>query len=66
MLVSSARAQRGMWNAVQGLQQGIWSGTATIGGYVIHAYGFRADFLLMSWSFMANTLVWAAGVGWTR
>ena len=44
----------------------MWSGTATLGGYVVHAYGFKADFLLMSYSFMANTCVWAAGVGRTK
>ena len=45
-------------DVVQGLQQGIWSGTATVGGYVVDAFGFRADFWLMSWGFLLNTCVW--------
>ena len=37
----------------------IKSGTATVGGYLVESYGFRADFLAMSSTFVVNTLVWA-------
>ena len=66
MMDYTPKSSRGVWNAVQGLQQGVWSGTATVGGYIVHSLGFRADFLMMSWGFFMCTSVWALGVRWTR
>ena len=59
MMDHTPKGSRGVWNAVQGLQQGLWSGTATVGGYVVAAKGFEADFLLMSTLFLLSAAVWA-------
>ena len=52
------KGRRGRWNAVDSLQAGVWSGTAVVGGYLIHAYGYQLAFLAMSCGFVGCTCIW--------
>lgn len=52
------KAHRGKWSAVEGLQSGVWSGTAAIGGWLIEAHGFRMNFFVMTMGFLIAFLLW--------
>jgi hypothetical protein len=48
----------GMWTSIDDLQSSFWSGTAAVGGILIEHKGFRFNFMVMAWGFVAATLVW--------
>jgi hypothetical protein len=45
---------RGCWNAVDSIESSFWSGTAAVGGYVIHRWGFRVNLQIMAWGYLAS------------
>lgn len=67
------KSRRGVWNAVDNLQSGFFSGSAIAGGFLIHHFGtfplptmhglsqpgYRANFFFMSCGFVVATLAWA-------
>ena len=57
--VFGLKKSRGRWNAVDSLQSSVWAGTAAAGGFVIHAYGYRAALAVMSGGFICATLAFA-------
>mmetsp|Transcript_23739 Transcript_23739/g.39215 ORF Transcript_23739/g.39215 Transcript_23739/m.39215 type:complete len:525 (+) Transcript_23739:34-1608(+) len=46
---------RGRWNAVDSLQSSFWSGTAVLGGFVVHIVGYSVDLIIMSLGFVVAT-----------
>lgn len=50
--------RRGVWTSVGSLNSGVWSGSAMIGGWLIHSFGYRANFVVMSWGFVLAGAVW--------
>ena len=59
MMDHTPKKSRGRWNAVDSLQSSVWAGTAAAGGFVIHAYGYRAALAVMSGGFICATLAFA-------
>ena len=59
MMDHTPKDRRGRWNAVDSLQSSVWAGTAAAGGFLIHAYGYRAALAVMSGGFICATLAFA-------
>lgn len=54
------KANRGMWNSVSTLNSSFWSGSAVVGGILIHHYGYLTNFRVMSWGFCLALLTWSS------
>ena len=59
MMDHTPKDRRGRWNAVDSLQSSVWAGTAAAGGFLIHAYGYRAALAVMSGGFICATIAFA-------
>jgi len=52
------KKHRGKYSAIDDLQSGFWSGSAALGGWLIHAYSYRMAFSVMSAGFGLATFSW--------
>ena len=53
------KSHRGRWNAVDSLQSSFWSGTAVLGGFIVHHLGYEVDLTIMAAGFVVASLVFA-------
>mmetsp|Transcript_1004 Transcript_1004/g.2958 ORF Transcript_1004/g.2958 Transcript_1004/m.2958 type:complete len:439 (+) Transcript_1004:194-1510(+) len=51
------KTSRARWNAVESINRGTWAGSAALGGYLAHAYGYEAAFLASAAFTLAATIV---------
>eukprot|EP00938_MAST-03A_sp_MAST-3A-sp1_P002425 g2425.t1 len=52
------KKHRGKYSAIDDLQSGFWSGSAALGGWLIHKYSYRTAFSVMSAGFGLATCSW--------
>ncbi len=53
-----APQDRGKFSALEGLQSGVWSGTAALGGWLVQLHGFRFNLTVMSAGFVLALSMW--------
>ena len=56
MMDHTPKARRGRWSAVESLQGSVWAVATMVGGFVIHAHGYRVALWTMSVGFVLATL----------
>ena len=57
----TAKKSRGRWNAVESVNRGTWAGSAAIGAFLVHDYGYGAAFLVSA-AFTGASVVVLSGL----